>query len=161
MTETELTAAVAGLPAGRAAARARASTSTSARSWARSTPGATPSAAASRCSPSIGAGRPGFDTFDVGGGFPVGDPGSGARRPAHFAREVRAAARRAARRTAGRRGSPWSPAGSSSRGAGWLVARVLHVRERADGEPVVVLDAGMTELDPARRSTARATRSWR
>ena len=31
-------------------------------------------------------------------------------------------------------------------GAGRLVARVLHVRERADTERVVVLDAGMTEL---------------
>ncbi len=31
-------------------------------------------------------------------------------------------------------------------GAGWLVARVLHVRERADADRVVVLDAGMTEL---------------
>jgi diaminopimelate decarboxylase len=31
-------------------------------------------------------------------------------------------------------------------GAGRLVARVLHVRERADAEPLVVLDAGMTEL---------------
>ena len=41
---------------------------------------------------------------------------------------------------------PSSPAGSSSAGAGWLVARVLHVRERAGAERVVVLDAGMTEL---------------
>ena len=31
-------------------------------------------------------------------------------------------------------------------GAGRLVARVLHVRERAGAERVVVLDAGMTEL---------------
>ena len=30
--------------------------------------------------------------------------------------------------------------------AGWLVASVLHVRDRADGDRVVVLDAGMTEL---------------
>ena len=30
--------------------------------------------------------------------------------------------------------------------AGWIVASVLHVRERAEGERVVVIDAGMTEL---------------
>ena len=30
--------------------------------------------------------------------------------------------------------------------AGWLVASVLHVRERPDAERIVVLDAGMTEL---------------
>ena len=30
--------------------------------------------------------------------------------------------------------------------AGWLVASVLHVRDRADGDRVVILDAGMTEL---------------
>ena len=30
--------------------------------------------------------------------------------------------------------------------AGWIVATVLHVRERGDAERVVVLDAGMTEL---------------
>ena len=35
----------------------------------------------------IGAGREGFDTFDVGGGFPVGDAGT-VPTPAHFGREV-------------------------------------------------------------------------
>ena len=30
--------------------------------------------------------------------------------------------------------------------AGWIVATVLHVRERGNGERVAVLDAGMTEL---------------
>ncbi len=86
-----------------------ASTSTSARSWARWTRGATPSAAAWRCSRSIGAGREGFDTFDVGGGFPVGDPGT-IPTPAHFGREVQplldGAAARSAARTPGRRARP-------------------------------------------------------
>ena len=52
--------------------------------------------------------------------------------PEHFGREARALLDGAARRTGGPRGSPSNRAASSSRGAGWLVARVLHVRERAD-----------------------------
>ena len=127
-----------------AAARRAASTSTSGRSWARSTPGATPCGAGSRCSRCSRAGLPDFDTFDVGGGFPVGDPGT-VPTPAHFGREVPALLdalppdRRPARLAV-------EPGRFLVARAGWLVARVLHVRERADGEPVVVLDAGMTEL---------------
>ena len=92
----------------------------------------------------IGAGREGFDTFDVGGGFPVGDPGT-IPTPAHFGREVQPLLdalppdRRPARLAV-------EPGRFLVAGAGRLVARVLHVRERAGAERVVVLDAGMTEL---------------
>ena len=92
----------------------------------------------------IGAGREGFDTFDVGGGFPVGDPGT-VPTPEHFGREVRALLdalptdRRPARLAV-------EPGRFLVAQAGWLVARVLHVRERAEAERIVVLDAGMTEL---------------
>ena len=92
----------------------------------------------------IGAGRDGFDTFDVGGGFPVGDPGT-IPTPAHFGREVQPLLdalppdRRPARLAV-------EPGRFLVAGAGRLVARVLHVRERAGAERVVVLDAGMTEL---------------
>ncbi len=92
----------------------------------------------------IGAGREGFDTFDVGGGFPVGDPGT-VPTPAHFGRELPPLLdslppdRRPARLAV-------EPGRFLVAGAGRLVARVLHVRERADTERVVVLDAGMTEL---------------
>ena len=146
MTETELTGAVAGLADGRAAPRPRRSTSTSGRSWARSTPGATPSGAGSRCSRSSGAGRPGFDTFDVGGGFPVGDPGT-VPAPARFAARGR-----------GRCSTPCRPTGGPARLAvepgRFLVAarragswrRCSTSASGADAERVVVLDAGMTEL---------------
>ena len=92
----------------------------------------------------IGAGRPGFDTFDVGGGFPVGERGT-VPTPEHFGREARALIealpfdRRPARLAV-------EPGRFLVAGACWLVARVLHVRERADADRVVVLDAGMTEL---------------
>jgi diaminopimelate decarboxylase len=92
----------------------------------------------------IGAGRVGFDTFDVGGGFPVGDPGT-VPTPEHFGREARALIdalpvdRRPARLAV-------EPGRFLVAEAGWLVARVLHVRERADAERIVVLDTGMTEL---------------
>jgi diaminopimelate decarboxylase len=92
----------------------------------------------------LGAGRPGMDTFDVGGGFPVGDPGS-VPTPARFAREAAAAleaipAERRARRLA------TEPGRFLVARAGWLVAEVLHVRERAGQTRIVVIDAGMTEL---------------
>ena len=144
MTETELTARRRRdrrptVHSGRAA-----STSTSARSWARSTRGATPCAGAWRCSRSSARAGDGFDTFDVGGGFPVGDPGT-IPTPAHFGREVQPLLdalppdRRPARLAV-------EPGRFLVAGAGRLVARVLHVRERAGAERVVVLDAGMTEL---------------
>lgn len=92
----------------------------------------------------LGAGRRAFDTFDVGGGFPVGDEGT-VPRPRRFAREVAAlldglpADRRPARLAV-------EPGRFLVARAGWLVASVLHVRERTEAERVVVLDAGMTEL---------------
>ena len=92
----------------------------------------------------IGAGREGFDTFDVGGGFPVGVPGT-VPSPARFARELPAlldvlpADRRPARLAV-------EPGRFLVARAGWLVGAVLHVRERAGAERVVVLDTGMTEL---------------
>jgi diaminopimelate decarboxylase len=92
----------------------------------------------------LGTRRHGFDTFDVGGGFPVGDAGT-VPSPARFAREVDAllealpADRRPARLAV-------EPGRFLVARAGWLIASVLHVRERADTERVVVIDAGMTEL---------------
>jgi diaminopimelate decarboxylase len=89
------------------------------------------------------AGRPSFDTFDVGGGFPVGDPGT-VPTPARFAEEARAlldavpADRRPVRLAV-------EPGRFLVAAAGWIVASVLHVRDRGD-ERVVVIDAGMTEL---------------
>ncbi len=92
----------------------------------------------------IGAGREGFDTLDVGGGFPVGAPGT-VPAPARFAREIAPLLRalpadRRPRRLA------VEPGRFLVARAGWLVASVLHVRDRGAAERVVVLDAGMTEL---------------
>ncbi|HEX3428040.1 MAG TPA: diaminopimelate decarboxylase [Candidatus Limnocylindrales bacterium] len=91
----------------------------------------------------IRGGLPEFDTLDVGGGFavpPLGEPGP---RPERFARELPAlleaipADRRPARMAI-------EPGRFLVARAGWLVGRVLHVRDR--GGPQVVLDTGMTEL---------------
>jgi diaminopimelate decarboxylase len=87
--------------------------------------------------------EPRFDTLDIGGGFPVGPIGDPAPSPARFAREVPAllgaipADRRPARLAI-------EPGRFLVARAGWLVGRVLHVRER--GGRQVVIDAGMTEL---------------
>ena len=84
-----------------------------------------------------------FDTLDLGGGFPVQAVGAPAPTPARFARELPAlldaipADRRPTRLAV-------EPGRALVARAGWLVARVLHVRDR--GGPQVVLDAGMTEL---------------
>lgn len=88
-------------------------------------------------------GLPAMDTLDVGGGFgvpPLGEPRPG---PERFARELPALleaipADRRPRRFA------IEPGRLVVARAGWLVGRVLHVRER--GGPQVVLDTGMTEL---------------
>ncbi|HEU0243899.1 MAG TPA: hypothetical protein VFQ75_08345 [Candidatus Limnocylindrales bacterium] len=92
----------------------------------------------------IGAGRQGFDTLDVGGGFPVGEPGT-VPAPARFAREIAPLLRALpADRRPGRLAV--EPGRFLVARAGWLVASVLHVRDRGTAERVVVLDAGMTEL---------------
>jgi diaminopimelate decarboxylase len=88
-----------------------------------------------------------FDTLDLGGGFPVPPIGQAGPRPDRFARELAPLLEaipddRRPRRLA------VEPGRFLVARAGWLVARVLHVRERpnADVTRQVVLDAGMTEL---------------
>jgi diaminopimelate decarboxylase len=88
-------------------------------------------------------GLPDLDTLDVGGGFavpPFGEPGP---RPERFAREL---PELLATIPADRRPSRLAiePGRFLVARAGWLVGRVLHVRDR--GGPQVVLDTGMTEL---------------
>lgn len=86
---------------------------------------------------------PAFDTLDIGGGFPVAPLGQPSPEPARFARELPALLeaipedRRPARLAI-------EPGRALVARAGYLVARVLHVRDR--GGRQVVLDAGMTEL---------------
>lgn len=85
-----------------------------------------------------------FDTLDVGGGFPIAPLGQVAPSPERFAREVDPLLealppdRRPARLAI-------EPGRSVIARAGVLVARVLHVRDRAERRQVI-LDAGMTEL---------------
>ena len=84
-----------------------------------------------------------FDTLDIGGGFPVFGLDEPAPGPARFAREFPAlldatpADRRPTRLAI-------EPGRYLVARSGWLLARVLHVRDR--GGRQVVLDAGMTEL---------------
>ena len=86
---------------------------------------------------------PDFDTADLGGGFPVSPHGEPAPDPARFARDIPAlldalpADRRPVRFAI-------EPGRFLVARSGWLVARVLHARDR-DG-PLIVIDAGMTEL---------------
>jgi len=91
----------------------------------------------------LGGGLPDFDTLDVGGGFPVVSADEPAPRPERFARELPALLEGV---PADRRPSRLAiePGRFLVAGAGWLVASVLHVRDR-DGR-MAVLDAGMTEL---------------
>jgi diaminopimelate decarboxylase len=91
----------------------------------------------------LGGSRARFDTLDVGGGFPILPRGDGAPDPARFARELpdlleAIPADRRPQRLA------IEPGRALVARAGYLVARVLHVRDR--GGRQVVLDAGMTEL---------------
>jgi diaminopimelate decarboxylase len=84
-----------------------------------------------------------FDTLDVGGGFAVAPLGDAAPRPERFAREMPALLEtipedRRPHRLA------IEPGRFLVARAGWLVGRVLHVRER--GGRQVVLDTGMTEI---------------
>lgn len=85
----------------------------------------------------------GFDTVDLGGGFPVLPADQPSPTPERFARELPAALETV---PADRRPTRLAiePGRAVVARAGWLVARVLHVRDR--GERQVVLDAGMTEL---------------
>jgi diaminopimelate decarboxylase len=73
---------------------------------------------------------PAFDTLDLGGGFPVGPPGA-VPDPERFARELPDLV---ADIPADRRPATWAvePGRFLVASAGWLVASVLHVRERAD-----------------------------
>ena len=91
----------------------------------------------------LGGTNPEFDTLDLGGGFPVFEVGSPAPRPERFARELTEllAALPADRRP---KRLAVEPGRFLVARAGYLVARVLHVRQR--NGPMVVLDAGMTEL---------------
>jgi len=88
-----------------------------------------------------------FDTVDLGGGFAVGPrnvPGPG---PARFARELEPLLEAIPRHRRPRRLAV-EPGRFLVARAGWLVARVLHIRERGGAavDRQVVLDAGMTEL---------------
>ncbi len=91
----------------------------------------------------LGGALPAFDTLDVGGGFPVLPLDEVGPEPERFARELPAllegvpAHRRPSRLAI-------EPGRALVARAGWLVARVLHVRDR--GGRQVVIDAGMTEL---------------
>ena len=88
---------------------------------------------------------PDFDTLDVGGGFPVAYDAASDEVPAAalFAEALRAELEalpvdaRPARLAI-------EPGRAVVAASGWLVARVLHVRTRE--QPIVVLDAAMTEL---------------
>jgi diaminopimelate decarboxylase len=84
-----------------------------------------------------------FDTVDVGGGFPVRPVGEASPDAARFARELGPLLEAV---PADRRPSRLAiePGRALVARAGWLVARVLHIRDR--GGRQVVLDAGMTEL---------------
>ena len=84
-----------------------------------------------------------FDTVDLGGGFPVRPTGEPAPTPERFARELGPLIdavppdRRPSRLAI-------EPGRALVARASWLVARVLHARERNGRQ--VILDAGMTEL---------------
>jgi diaminopimelate decarboxylase len=89
-------------------------------------------------------GLPDLDTLDVGGGYPVptADP-TAAPTPARFARELPPLMDAT---PADRRPERWvvEPGRFLVARAGWLVGRVLHVRDRDPRQ--VVIDTGMTEL---------------
>jgi diaminopimelate decarboxylase len=91
----------------------------------------------------LGGNLEAFDTLDVGGGFPILPTDEPVPGPERFARELPellAAVpedRRPARLAI-------EPGRALVVRSGWLVASVLHVRER--GGRQVVIDAGMTEL---------------
>jgi diaminopimelate decarboxylase len=84
-----------------------------------------------------------FDTLDAGGGFPVGPSAESVPAPARFAQEA-AAELEHLPLTARPRRLAIEPGRAVVAGCGWVIGRVLHVRPRQ--VPIVVLDAGMTEL---------------
>lgn len=86
-----------------------------------------------------------FDTLDAGGGFPVAYDGGEDSVPA-LARFAAEASAELEQIPAGARPGRLAvePGRAVVAGCGWVVARVLHVRRREP--PIVVLDAGMTEL---------------
>ena len=91
----------------------------------------------------LGGSRARFDTLDVGGGFPILPSGEGAPGPERFARELPALLEAIpADRRPKRMGL--EPGRALVARAGYLVARVLHVRDR--GGRQVILDTGMAEL---------------
>jgi diaminopimelate decarboxylase len=81
------------------------------------------------------------DTLDLGGGFPVGVPGGPS--PADFANDLAIAVKRSGQSFPTR--VAIEPGRYLVAEAGWLVATVLHARQRS-GRQQVILDAGMTEL---------------
>ena len=86
-----------------------------------------------------------FDTLDAGGGFPVAYDGDLASVPSAARFGVEAAAE-LEELPAGARPQRLAvePGRAVVAGCGWLVGRVLHVRQR---EPaIVIIDTGMTEL---------------
>jgi diaminopimelate decarboxylase len=90
---------------------------------------------------------PNFDVLDVGGGFPVAPAGETMPGPAEFAEALRTVLEAAPDDQ--RPGLlAIEPGRYLTARAGWIVARVLHVREGRGpaGEPLAVIDAGMTEL---------------
>ena len=96
------------------------------------------------------AALPDFDTIDFGGGFPVAYEGGEKSVPSasHFADAVNAELNDLAADARPARIAV-EPGRAVVAASGWLVARVLHVRDREARQreqPVVVLDAGMTEL---------------
>jgi diaminopimelate decarboxylase len=85
-----------------------------------------------------------FDTLDIGGGFPVFPRTEPAPDPGRFAAELPMLLQAIPEERRPRR-LAIEPGRALVARAGFLVARVLHVRERG-GTRQVVLDTGMTEI---------------
>jgi diaminopimelate decarboxylase len=98
-----------------------------------------------------GARVPTFDTLDVGGGLPADPFARQLPSPLDFASAATEAIQRASSALTPKR-LAIEPGRALVAASGWLVSRVLHVRDRPDrGDDIaasrtVVLDAGMTEL---------------